>query len=353
MPNFNDPDLGGVLGDRIRHVAGKAGPVRIMEVCGTHTMAIGRFGIRRLLPDNVHLISGPGCPVCVTPAPYIDNAVSLAREEGLVLATFGDMIRVPGETTSLEKARAEGVPVRVVTTPLDILGFKERVLFLAVGFETTAAPIAATLEMAAQRNLKDVFFYTSLKRIPPTLYVLLRDEETGISGFLLPGHVSAVIGADAYGPLSVPSVIAGFDLLDILKGILTVLEMHIDGKTGVVNAYTRVVKPGGNPKALALMDRCFEPGDDCWRGFGVLPGCSLGIREEYAHLDARHRFRLPGLHDAMPEGCLCGDVLKGVSLPVDCPLFARACTPNDPVGPCMVSSEGSCAACYRYERAAI
>jgi hydrogenase expression/formation protein HypD len=322
-----------------------------MEVCGTHTMAIGRFGLRKLLPENIRLISGPGCPVCVTPAGYIDQAVELARREGMTIATFGDMVRVPGHKTSLEQARAEGVSVQVILSPAEIVSPGRKVLFLATGFETTAAPIVATLARIAAENIKDVYFYTSLKVIPPTLRLLLADTAIGVDGFILPGHVSAVIGSRAYGIIKIPAVIAGFELLDILQAIRIILEQKLAHTAETVNPYTRVVTPDGNTRARELFERYLEPSDQLWRGLGKLPGCSLRIKKEFGFLDAEQVFNLPLLTDKfMPAGCSCGLVLQGKIAPPECPLFATTCTPENPVGPCMVSSEGSCAAHFRYER---
>jgi hydrogenase expression/formation protein HypD len=349
--NFNDPALGRALVEDIRDLADTAGHVRIMEVCGTHTMAIGRFGIRRLLPESVELISGPGCPVCVTPGEYIDNAVHIGRKHRATIATFGDMIRVPGLKTSLEQARAEGVNITVITTPLEVLSIPGPVLFLAVGFETTIAPIAAAVKAVLDSDRTDIHFYTSLKLVPPTLKILLADEDIGIDAFLLPGHVSSIIGADAYDFIDVPSCIAGFEMLDILQSIKHIVEMKTKGQGSAVNAYSRVVTAHGNRKALSLIRDFFEPCDELWRGIGALPGCSLRLKSEHAAVDAEKHYGLDPLAEGrMPSGCSCGDVLKGIVTPPQCPLFNGACTPDTPVGPCMVSAEGSCAAYYRYER---
>lgn len=351
FPDWNDPVAGRALIDRITALAPDAGPLRIMEVCGTHTMAIGRCGIRRLLPETIRLISGPGCPVCVTPAAYIDNAVAAAHEREAIIATFGDMVRVPGLATSLEKARAEGAAVRIMTSPLDVLRMDGPVLCLAVGFETTIAPLAAAMQAVRAAGRDDIKFYTCLKVVPPTLALLAADRAIGIDAFLLPGHVSAVIGADAYRFLDLPSVIAGFEMLDILEAVRRILEMKSAGRTAVENCYGRVVTPQGNLKAQELIRTMLEPCDQPWRGLGVLPGCSLRLREQYASIDAERAWGVPAPDAAaMPGGCACGAVLKGQIIPPECPLFGEACTPDTAVGPCMVSSEGSCASYYKYER---
>ena len=346
--DFNDPAIAGQILRAIREKSERAGDLRIMEVCGTHTMAIGRFGIRRLIPANIALISGPGCPVCVTPAGYIDNAAALALEHGVTIATFGDMVRVPGMKTSLEKARACGARIRVITSPSEVLRWKEETVFLAVGFETTAAPIAATVDAVFGEGLENISFYVSLKTIPPTLALLLADKESAIDGFILPGHVSAVIGSRAYSGLGVPAVIAGFETTDILNAIDRILDMKIAGATSTENAYSRAVKNTGNPVALELIGRYFEPCSTAWRGLGVLPGCSLGLRDAFSRLDAEKKYDLPGLDDRTNPGCRCGEVLNARIAPPDCRLFGNVCTPEEPSGPCMVSSEGTCAAYFRY-----
>ncbi len=350
-PDFSDPHIAQPLLDEIVPLAEGVGEVSFMEVCGTHTMEIGRFGIRRLLPENIRLISGPGCPVCVTPGQYIDNAVETAKKHDLTVATYGDMVRVPGNETSLEKARAEGVRIKVITSPLDILNMEGDVLFLAVGFETTAAPIAAVLDRVIEQKRSDISFYTSIKLVPPTLKVLGTDPDIRLDGFLLPGHVSAVIGTDAYGSLGIPAWIAGFEMTDVLRAVKGLLEMITAGTAETVNGYSRAVTSQGNRKAVELFEKYFTPSDELWRGIGELPGCSLSIRSEFSEYNAVDTYGIPKCEAGnMPEGCSCGAVLKGVKTPDECPLFAGACTPDSPVGPCMVSSEGSCAAYYKYER---
>ncbi|MFH0921420.1 MAG: hydrogenase formation protein HypD [Fibrobacterota bacterium] len=350
ISDFNNPGLARPLLDDIARLAEKTGPVRLMEVCGTHTMAIGRFGLRRLLSPSVRLVSGPGCPVCVTPADYIDQAAGLALERGIPLTTFGDMIRVPGLKTSLETARTKGADIRVVTSPAEALSPDRETVFLAVGFETTAAPIAATLDTAVREKLSHLSFYTSIKTIPRTLEVLATDPACAIDGFILPGHVSAIIGAKAYRAVRRPSVITGFEALDILSAIRALLTMITEKKNNVQNHYTRVVTENGNPRALALFQKYFQPSDQPWRGIGSLPGCSLSIKPDYARFDAATRYGLTPLSADMPEGCACGRVLQGAISPAECPLFAASCTPDAPIGPCMVSSEGACAAWFHYER---
>ena len=329
---------------------------RIMEVCGTHTMAVARHGIRQLLPREVELVSGPGCPVCVTVPGYIDAAIELARR-GVLIATFGDLLPVPGSTTTLAQCRAEGGSIEVCYSPADALRLAAQhsdreVVFLAVGFETTIAPTMAMLETALRSGIKNLSLLTAFKLVPPALEALLADPSVGVHGLLCPGHVSAIIGATAYrrfaGLQGVPCVIAGFEPLDILLGIAEILRQLCSGEASVVNQYSRVVRPDGNPRAQALIRRFLESKDADWRGLGRLPRSSLALRPEYAMFDAESRHGIQISRGVENPLCACGEVIKGKTAPWDCPLFGHACTPQHPVGPCMVSSEGSCAAYYRY-----
>lgn len=356
LDEFRDPAYARAIADRI----GKTWdgpPARLMEVCGTHTMAIARSGIRQLLEGRVTLISGPGCPVCVTPAGYLDAAVALGGGKNVVLATFGDMVRVPGTSTSLERERGKGLDVRIVYSPLDAVTLAERepgreVVFLGVGFETTAPAIAGAIETAARKRLPNFSVLSSVRTIPGAMGILASDPEVGIEGFLCPAHVSAVIGSDAYLPVAenhrIPCVVAGFEPLDILLGILMLLRQKADGTARVENEYARVATREGNRKAQALLSRVFEECDAAWRGIGVLPRTGLRIAARYQALDAQAKFGLGDFPAEEAGPCRCGDVLKGKIAPPDCPLFGTACTPSEPVGPCMVSSEGTCAAYFRY-----
>lgn len=354
---FSDPDTAGRLIAAITQAAAKLGPVRIMEVCGTHTMEIGRLGIRKLLPRNISLISGPGCPVCVTPASYFDALAGLALEKNLRVASFGDLFRVPGNRTSLAQARAEGAAIDIVTSPLAALDIarncpSQEVVVTAVGFETTAPATAAAVHAAATEKITNISFFVAHRLVPPALDALLSDKELAISAFLLPGHVSAIIGEAAYRPLvdrGVPGVIAGFEPLDILAGICAALEMLTDKTISIRNTYTRVVRPEGNSEARKLIEKIFEPCDAAWRGIGTIPASGLALRKSYESFDAAKRFGIQAVNETMqPKGCSCGEVLKGLRRPDQCPLFGKTCTPDHPAGPCMVSSEGSCAAYYKY-----
>jgi hydrogenase expression/formation protein HypD len=353
---FSDPAVARDLVSAIHERAGRVASARIMEVCGTHTMEIGRLGIRQLLPANVELLSGPGCPVCVTPGSYLDTLASLALEKGVCVATFGDLFRVPGTTLSLAQAKAQGAAVEIVTSPVAALSLARKnpgrqVVFAAVGFETTIPATAAAVREAAAKRLDNLSFLVAHRLVPPALDALLADPELGINGFLLPGHVSAIIGEAAYAVVAernIPGVITGFEPLDILAGILAALTMLAKKQGGVKNAYTRVVRPGGNAAARQLMSEIYEPCDAYWRGIGTLPASGLRLRPQYGRFDAAARFGTAAEGADMPGGCSCGDVLKGRIRPSACPLFGKTCDPDHPVGPCMVSSEGSCAAYFKY-----
>jgi hydrogenase expression/formation protein HypD len=328
-----------------------------MEVCGTHTMAIARFGLKELLAPTVRFISGPGCPVCVTSAHDLDLLMAIAREPGVVLATFGDMIRVTGSRSSLEKERARGAEVKIVYSPLEALELAKahpdkKVVMAGVGFETTTPTIAGTIQMAARQELSNFFVFSAHKVIPPAMMALLQLGEVRLDGFLCPGHVSVIIGTAPYGPVAegfgVPCVISGFEPVDILQATLKLVELAEGSRAEVAVEYGRAVHPEGNPRARAIMEDVFEPADAEWRGFGVIPGSGLKLRDKYEAFDAMRVFDPQVEPASEPPGCSCGEILRGIAEPGDCPLFGMSCTPESPVGPCMVSSEGSCAAAYRY-----
>ncbi|MGI6655329.1 MAG: hydrogenase formation protein HypD [Desulfobulbus sp.] len=338
-------------------------PLRFMEVCGTHTMSIFQHGIRSLLPPEITLLSGPGCPVCVTPAGHIDAFVEAAQRPGVIVATFGDLIRVPGSAGSLATARTRGARVEIVYSPMDALGLaaahpEQIVLFPGIGFETTAPTLAATVLAAAARGLDNFVLFPAAKRMPPVLSTLLADPELHLDGLLCPGHVSAVIGSDAYRPFAesgtesggLPCAVAGFEPADILAGLLALVRQVNAGRPRVDNCYPRAVSAEGNPRALELIDRVFVPVDSEWRGLGKIAASGLALRDAFRRFDAVDRLGLHVTPVPEPKGCRCGDMLKGRLQPPDCPLYARACTPLNPVGPCMVSGEGTCAAFYRYNR---
>jgi len=333
-------------------------PVKLMEVCGTHTVSIARYGLRQVLPPAIELISGPGCPVCVTANGDLDKAIFLAQIPEAIVATFGDMMRVPGSNTSLVVEKAAGRDVRVVYSPLDALKMAgenplRKVIFLGVGFETTAPTVAATVLEAKKLGVKNLWIFSAHKTVPPALKALLDLGEKKIDGFILPGHVSAIIGCHPYEFLvkdfGLAGVISGFEPLDILQSILMLVKQIKSRCPQVEIQYRRGVHPEGNLKALDVMAQVFAPSRAEWRGLGVIEGSGLGLRPEFAASDASRAFAIPSLPVKENQACRCGEVLRGLIRPAGCPLFARGCSPQSPVGPCMVSSEGSCAAAFKYE----
>jgi len=330
-------------------------PLRLMEVCGTHTMAIHEAGLKSLLPEKLRLVSGPGCPVCVTEKRFIDRAIITGREYDACLVTFGDLIKVPGSFGSLASFRSEGGRIRVVYSPTEAIGIAQEqsprpVVFLGVGFETTIPTIAATVKIALAKDLTNFFVLSAFKTIHPPLKVLAAKAD--LHGFLLPGHVSAILGSDSYGYLpedfGKPGVVAGFEPLDILLGIRELVWMAVENSPRIVNAYKRVVRSNGNPTARAIMGEVLEPCDTPWRGLGIIPGSGLMLREPYSRFDSSTHLPVdvPSAED--DPRCQCAAILTGSRTPDMCGLFGRECTPEDPVGPCMVSSEGTCAAYYKY-----
>lgn len=355
---FRQRDLvQGLAGKIARLVAGCGRIMTFMEVCGTHTMAIYQYGLRALLPPEIRLISGPGCPVCVTPNDYLDRAVAICRLPDVITVTFGDMLRVPGSSSSLMEERARGADIRIVYSPLDAVAIAaknrdKKVVFLGVGFETTAPTIAGSILAAEARGLTNYFVLASHKTIPIPMQVLASDPEIGIDGYICPAHVSAIIGADAYTPLAeqyhTPCVITGFEPADVLQGIQMLAGQLLAGESRVEIQYSRVVRPEGNLKAQALLAQLFIPADVAWRGVGVIPGSGLTLREEYSRFDAAKMLLVEVEPTREHPGCSCGEILKGKMAPRECALFGTLCTPENPVGACMVSSEGSCAAAFRY-----
>lgn len=355
LGGFRNPEHARALVDAIRETAVE--PSTFMEVCGTHTMAIAKNGLRDVMPDTIKLLSGPGCPVCVTANVDIDTAIETARQPGIILTTFGDMMKVPGSYSSLAREKADGRDVRIVYSPLDSLALAEavpdkHVVFLGVGFETTAPTVALSIREAKRRGLTNWSALALHKTVPEALRALTNDPDVQINGFILPGHVSTIIGSEPYRFLaeeySVPGVITGFEPVDVLQGIWMLAKQRAEGRAEIEIAYTRAVMPEGNPVAVRVIEEVFEPIDAEWRGIGVIPATGLAIRKEFADFDARVRVPVTPPETREIKGCQCGDVLRGALLPFECKLFGRACVPEHPIGPCMVSSEGSCAAYYRY-----
>ena len=331
--------------------------IRLMEVCGTHTVSIFRSGLRSLLPATIALLSGPGCPVCVTDQREIDAFIELARLDDVIVATFGDLMRVPGSRSSLQKERAEGHDIRIVYSTVDALKIArqnpgKKVVFLGVGFETTAPTVAAAIQQANALNVANFSVISAHKLVPPALDALMSLEGVELDGFILPGHVSVIIGLDAYQPFfdkyRIPCVVAGFEPADILQAVAKLVEMIETAAPQLDNAYPRAVTERGNPKAQKILQDIFEPADVCWRGIGMIPQSGLKIKAEYARHDAEQQFELQVPEAKIPPGCACGDILTGKKSPPDCRLYRKVCTPTDPVGPCMVSTEGTCAAYYKY-----
>jgi hydrogenase expression/formation protein HypD len=332
-------------------------PLKLMEVCGTHTVEIFRQGIRDVIPKNITLLSGPGCPVCVTSVRDVDAAIAIAKNPAVILTTFGDMMRVPGGTQSMLEARSQGADIRVLYSPMDALSLAQQekdreIVFFATGFETTSPLIAGTLAHAEQMGVKNFSIYTSHKLVPPALRALLDSSDVQVDGFILPGHVSTIIGRKPYDFVAEqyhkPSVITGFDAAEIVEGILMIARQIAQKRSEVEIQYRTVVRDEGNPRAMALLDTYFEPADAHWRGIGVIPQSGLQLKDQYGIFDANRKFSPPLSTAAEPDLCSCGDILRGVKIPTECALFGTGCTPDAPVGPCMVSTEGSCAAYYKY-----
>jgi len=355
VTEYRDQEAVKGIAAKIAETAGDQ-PINLMEVCGTHTMAIARFGIKELLPSNVKLISGPGCPVCVTPNHYIDHAIALSREPNIIIATFGDMIRVPGSTSSFEKEKADGRNIQIVYSPLDSIELAKKnpdkeVVFLSVGFETTIPTIASTLLMAKAQGITNLSYLTANKVVPPALEALIQGE-LKLNGFILPGHVSTIIGAKAYEKVvshyHIPCSIAGFEPTDMMAAILDLVEQTINNDPKLSIKYRRVVTQEGNLKAQQAIKDVFESCDAEWRGVGTIPGSGLKLRKEFESFDASQKFNVDVEETRIDKGCICGSILQGLKSPADCPLFGKKCLPENPVGACMVSSEGTCAAHYKY-----
>lgn len=337
----------------------KVRPLKIMEICGTHTMAIARTGVKSLLNDNIKLISGPGCPVCVTPTDRIDKIINLAKYKNVIITTYGDMLRVPGSKhgESLEKYKALGFGVEIVYSAMEALELAKKnpdkeVVFLGIGFETTTPGSAIAIEVAIENNLDNFSVFCMHKLCEPILRLLIEMEDFDIDGFICPGHVSIIIGERGFEFLvkdyGIPSIIAGFEAGDIITSIYKIAEMVKDDKKEFVNEYKRLVSYEGNTIAWNMIEKYFEPTDDLWRGIGSVPKSGLKIREEYSKYDTVKKFNIILSEDENVTACSCGEIIKGKQEPSSCALFGKACTPENPVGPCMVSSEGACAAYFKY-----
>jgi len=328
-----------------------------MEFCGGHTVTIFRYGIRQVLPSTIDMVSGPGCPICVTANADLDKAIALAQIQGVIIATFGDMLKVPGSYSSLQEVKANGADVRIVYSTMDALKIAEQdsnksVVFLGIGFETTAPTIAASVLQAEEKETRNYYVLSLHKLCPPVIQAILDSGEVKLDGLICPGHVSAIIGSHPWEFIArdygIPCVVSGFEPLDILQCVDMLVAQVENSESKVEIAYRRGVRPEGNQQALKLMEQVFEPCPAQWRGIGEVPNSGLKLRKEYQRFDAELAFDIDPGPTYEPMGCICGDILRGVKTPADCRLFGKACTPQYPVGPCMVSSEGSCSAYYLY-----
>ena len=358
IDEYRNPALAKALIKKISILALKIGrTITIMEVCGSHTQAIGRYGIRKLMPENVRLISGPGCPVCVTAISDVDRAIWLASQKHVIFTTFGDMMRVPGTASaSLQKLRADGSDIRVVSSTLDCLKIAndnpgKEIVFMGIGFETTSPTIAAMIIRAKDKGIKNLSVMSVHKIIPPAMMALASDPALNIDGFMCPGHVSIVLGAEAYRFIAEsgrPAVITGFEPVDVLEGVLLILEQITENRPDVAIQYKRGMNLEGNPKARGYINAVFETGDSEWRGLGTIRASGLFIKDALRSFNTLSRFDIPVIRSQEIKGCACGDMLKGIKTPDECPLFGKTCTPVNPLGPCMVSAEGTCSSYYKY-----
>lgn len=355
LDEFRNKEIAEGLVQRIQKTSTRS--VQLMEVCGTHTVSIFRYGIRSLLPEQIRLLSGPGCPVCVTPNNDIDLAIALSRQKDIIIVTFGDMMRVPGSTSSLQKEKAEGGDIRIIYSSLEALkiaeeNFGKKVVFLAIGFETTSPTIAVAILRAKEEKLRNLFFLNSQKRVPPALVALLQSKQVKIDGFILPGHVSTIIGTVPYQFIAKefgrPAVITGFEPLDILQGVWMLIKQIEENRAAVEVQYRRVVHEEGNPIALSKIGQVFEKGESQWRGIGWIPDSGYRFKESYKEMDVRN-FDVEVERTKEHPECLCGEVLQGIKSPLECRLFKKVCHPENPIGACMVSIEGTCHTYFKYQ----
>ena len=353
---FKDPEIAKRLVERISKYKK---PAVLMEFCGSHTAAILRYGIRQLVPSTIKLLSGPGCPVCVTANVDIDKAIAIAKLPNVIMTSFGDMLRVPGSYESLQDARAMGADVRIVYSSLDALEIAKsnpdkEVVFMGVGFETTAPTIAASVEIASVQNIKNYSVFSLAKTCPPVMEAILAAGEVKLDGIICPGHVTTIIGTKPYSFIPknyhIACAVSGFEAVDILQAIDMIMEQIENGSPKMEIAYTRGSSAGGNVNAVNLIDRIFDHKDVTWRGVGLVPESGLKIKDKYKQYDAEQKFDVDPGPLREHKGCICGEILRGVKTPFDCPLFGKVCTPVKPVGPCMVSGEGACASYFQYGR---
>jgi hydrogenase expression/formation protein HypD len=356
IDEFRNPQLIRSIVDKI-HQECPNRAIKLMEVCGGHTITIFKYGIQKLIPDNIKLISGPGCPVCVTDNSFIDKAVKIAHLDNVIITTFGDMIRVPGSTTSLQKEKGKGIDVRICYSPMDAIQIakdnsEKEVVFLGIGFETTAPAVAAAIQYASDNRITNFSVLSAHKTMPYAMKGLLDSGEIDLNGFICPGHVSAITGIHIYDFIAkdygISCVVSGFEPLDMLQSILMLVRLINRQESRVENQYTRSVKENGNPNAMQLMMNVFEESDINWRGIGIIPKSGLRIKNKYRDFDANLKFDVVVEPSKEYPGCICGDIMRGVKVPTDCKLFKQICTPEDPKGACMVSDEGACATYFKY-----
>ena len=354
IDEFRDKKLVQELSREIKKISSKK--ISIMEVCGGHTMAIHKFGIPSLLPENIELLSGPGCPVCVTSNKFIDSAIALSRKDDIIITTYGDLIRVPGSSSSLDREKAKGADIRIVYSTMEALEItkknkNKKVVFLGIGFETTAPSSAIAILEASKHKINNFYLFSSHKIMPPAMAALI-DEGIKINGYIGPGHVTTVAGAKMYTDLAnkykLSIVVSGFEPVDIMQSIYFLVRQIENNQPSVEIQYKRVVTQEGNIKAQQIMNEVFEPRDDWWRGLGVLKNSGLGIRKKYELFDAEKQIDVDVEKTREPKGCICGEILKGLKKPDDCKLFRNVCTPSNPVGTCMVSNEGACQAYFDF-----
>jgi len=356
IDEYRAPELINQVAARIREIAPNRS-INLMEVCGGHTITIFKYGLKKLIPDNLNLISGPGCPVCVTDTGFIDRALVLAKLPNIIITTFGDMLRVPGSRTNLLTAKAEGADVRICYSPIEGLEIaknnpSKEIVFLGIGFETTAPTTAAAILTAARNSIRNFAVLSTHKTMPRAMQTLLDAGEIALHGFICPGHVTTITGPEIYqfiaADYKIPCVVAGFEPLDMLEAIFLLIKQIAEQRAEVENQYRRAVKPGGNRKALETMADVFEPCDSTWRGLGNIPASGLRIRDKFQDWDAGRKFRIEIPSSKPSPGCICGDIMRGVKIPPDCQLFGKICTPDNPQGACMVSAEGTCATYFTY-----
>jgi len=358
LDEFRNPEIAKSLVKKLKRVAKNLPKtVNIMEICGGHTMSICKYGIHNILPENIRLVSGPGCPVCVTPGKIIDSAIWLSQLPKTKIFTFGDMLKVPGGLGSLIESNKSQKNIKIIYSPLQTVEFATKnpeinCILLGVGFETTAPMLAMAVKQADEQNLKNFYFLSAGKLTPPAMHKLLEDKKIKLDAFIAPGHVTTVVGANSYKFIEKiyekPTVVAGFELCDILAALIKIIEQLVENRHEIEIEYSRTVTFEGNKKAQEIINKIFVPADDNWRGLGLIPQSGYNLQEKYFKFDVFKKFNIPDFQNKEPENCRCADVLKGICLPIECSLFGKKCSPNHPIGPCMVSSEGSCAAHFKY-----